>query len=166
MNTLTRRLLATSAALLLAGATATAMARGPGGCDAGPEGPRAEQMQQRMANRMAQREAQLKTALKLTADQETAWTAFTNAMKPLAMAGKTRPNREDMAQLTTPQRLEKMQAMKAEHDARMTQRIEATKTFYAALTPEQQKVFDAQGPGPGGRSSGHPGHGGPRMPHG
>ncbi|MDT4860280.1 LTXXQ motif family protein [compost metagenome] len=52
--------------------------------------------------------------------------------------------REDWSKLTTPQRLDKMQALRAERDAQMAKRIDATKSFYAALTPEQQKVFDAQ----------------------
>ena len=55
--------------------------------------------------------------------------------------------REDWSQLTTPQRLDKMQALRAERDAAMAKRIEAVKTFYAALTPEQQKVFDTQAHG-------------------
>lgn len=158
MNKLTQRLLAASAAVLLAGASVTAMARGPGGCDEGHSGPRAEKMQQRMADKMAKREADLKAALKLTAAQEAAWGNFTSAMKPPAMNGKNRPSREEMAKLTTPQRMDKMQAMKAERDAHMAQRMEATKAFYAALTPEQQKVFDEQAHGKGGR--GDRGHGG------
>jgi len=161
MNTLTQRLLATSAAFLLATASATAMARGPGDCDGDHNGPRSEKMHQRMGERMAKREAELKTALKLTAAQEAAWGTFTSAMKPPAFDNKNRPNREDMAKLTTPQRIEKMQALKAEHDAHMTKRLEATKAFYNTLTPEQQKVFDAQTHGMGP----HPGHPGDRGDH-
>ncbi len=37
-----------------------------------------------------------------------------------------------------------MQARQAERSARFAKRAEATKTFYAALTPEQQKTFDAE----------------------
>ena len=48
--------------------------------------------------------------------------------------------------LTTPQRLDR----EAEHLARATEafkvRAAATKTFYAALSPSQQKAFDAIGP--------------------
>lgn len=167
MNKLTQRFLATSAALLLAGASVSAIARGPGGCEeghGGHGGPHAEKMQQRMTEQMVKRQADLKAALKLTAGQETAWNAFTAAMKPPAMDGKTLPNREEMAKLTTPQRLEKMQALKAERDARITQRMEATKAFYATLTPEQQKVFDEQAHA-GGRH-GDRGHGGRSMQHG
>lgn len=144
MNKLTQRFLAVSAAALLAGASVTAMARGPGDCDERHSGPHTEKMQQRMADRLAKREADLKAALKLTAAQEAAWSNFTSAMKPPAMDSKNRPSREEMAKLTTPQRMDKMQAIKAERDAHMAQRMEATKAFYAILTPEQQKVFDQQ----------------------
>ena len=43
----------------------------------------------------------------------------------------------------------------------MHQRTEATRGFYASLTPEQQKTFDAQtlpGFGPGGMHGGMHGH--------
>ncbi|MDO8320715.1 Spy/CpxP family protein refolding chaperone, partial [Rhodoferax sp.] len=43
---------------------------------------------------------------------------------------------------------DKMKELRAQHMGEMTaamdKRAEATKTFYAVLTPEQQKVFDAQ----------------------
>jgi len=157
MNKLTQRFLAASAAVLLASASVTAMARGHGDHGEGHSGPRAEKMQQHMADKMAKRQADLKAALKLTAAQEAAWGNFTSAIKPPAMAGKNHPNREEMTKLTTPQRLEKMQSMKAERDTHMAQRIEATKAFYAALTPEQQKVFDAQAHGKGGHGHGDKG---------
>jgi Spy/CpxP family protein refolding chaperone len=54
----------------------------------------------------------------------------------------------------------------AEMNAAMDKRGEATKAFYAALTPEQQKTFDAEhrkhGPRGGHEGRGGPGHqGGP-----
>jgi Spy/CpxP family protein refolding chaperone len=57
-----------------------------------------------------------------------------------------------------------MQALKAERDSHMTKVMEATKTFYSALTPEQQKVFDEQGSrshrgGKGGMFGSHGHHG-------
>ena len=48
------------------------------------------------------------------------------------------------AKLTTPERIDKMQAHKAERDADMSQRAEATKAFYAQLSAEQKKVFDTE----------------------
>lgn len=97
--------------------------------------------QQRQAY-MAERMAQLKAQLKLTAAQEPAWTAFTAAMQPGER--KARLDHADMDKLTTPERIDRMRAMRAQHAAEADRRGEATKAFYAALTPEQQKTFDAQ----------------------
>jgi protein CpxP len=170
MNTLTQRLLIAASAALLAGASTLAMARG--GNDCGPmggmgadmpNGPRAEKMHARMGEQMAKRQADLKAKLQLSAEQEGAWISFTAAMTPPNMANMPRMNPAEMQALTTPQRMEKMQAMKAERDAQMSKRMEATKAFYAALTPEQQKVFDAQTMR--GMHGGQGGHhrGGPRQ---
>ena len=46
--------------------------------------------------------------------------------------------------MTTPERLDQMQAMKAMRDARMQQRAEATKVFYAILSADQKQVFDQE----------------------
>jgi len=122
------------------------------------QGQRAEMMQQRMTQKMEQRQATLKTNLKLTAEQEPAWQAFVQAMKPPARPA--RPNPSELDAMTTPQRLEKMKAMKAERDAHMNQRIQAIQTFYSVLTPDQQKVFDTQRPmRPHHREDGHRMHG-------
>lgn len=163
MNKLTQRLLLAASAALLVGASTVALARG--GNDCGPmggmggdmpNGARAEKMQARMGEHFAKRQADLKAKLKLTAEQEGAWTAFTTAMTPPNMASMPRVSPAEMQALTTPQRMEKMQAMKVERDAQMGKRMEATKTFYAVLTPEQQKVFDAQTMH--GMHGGHGGH--------
>lgn len=94
------------------------------------------------AEHHAQRLAALKGQLKLTATQEPAWTAFTAAMQPGERPARL--DRQDMDKLTTPERIDRMRAMRAQHAAEADRRGEATKTFYAALTPEQQKTFDAQ----------------------
>lgn len=99
--------------------------------------------QKRMAAKMAERQNKLKQTLQITAAQEPAWNAFVASMAPPAQ-GMQRPSRDEMEKLTTPQRLERMQAMKAQHDQHMAARVEATKRFYSALTPEQQKRFDAE----------------------
>jgi hypothetical protein len=140
-------LAATTALALLAGAPA--MAHKPGASD----GPRHE----RMVQHMAERQAQLKAALKLTPAQEAAWARYTSAHQRPKQA--SRPDREAWAQLTTPQRLDQMQAHKAERDAHMTQRMDATRALYAALDAEQQKVFDSQAPmaGKGGKHRGERG---------
>jgi len=122
------------------------------------------QRMERMKEHRAKRLAALKDKLKLTSAQEGAWSSFTEASQP--PAGAARPQRMDRAEfakLTTPQRLEHMQARQAERSARFAKRAEATKTFYAALTPEQQKTFDAEtakfaGHGHRFHRGGHEGH--------
>lgn len=99
--------------------------------------------QAKMQQRRAERQAHLKTMLSITAEQEPAWNAFVARTAPEPRADH-RGERQAMAQLTTPERLDKMQARQAERTAAMTSRIDATRRFYSALTPDQQKRFDAQ----------------------
>jgi hypothetical protein len=105
---------------------------------------RAQRMERMQAKR-AQRLAELKQKLKLDASQEGAWNNFTAAQqRPARAAGQARIDRAEFAKLTTPQRLEHMQARQAERSTRFAQRVEATRSFYATLTPAQQKTFDAE----------------------
>lgn len=101
----------------------------------------------RMQAWMDKRQAELKAQLQLTPAQEGAWTAYTAAMKPAADRQAKHAERAEIAKLPTPERIDKMKALRARHmneiNAAMDQRGDATKAFYAALTPEQQKVFDA-----------------------
>lgn len=110
-------------------------------------------MQERMAERMARRQAALKQKLQLAPTQESAWTAYTSAMKPPARM--QRPDRAEFAKLTTPERIDRLRAIHAARSAEMDKRADATKTFYAALTAEQKKVFDEQSLH---RRGGHRGH--------
>jgi len=99
---------------------------------------------------MAKRQTELKTKLKIAPTQESAWTSFTAAMQPPAGMGQrpTAEQRADFDKLTTPQRIDKMREMRTQRmsarNAAMEKRGEATKAFYAALTPEQQKTFDSE----------------------
>lgn len=129
---------------------AGAEARKPGG----------DHRERRQAH-MAQRAAALKAQLKLTPAQEPAWATFTAAMQPGERQAHL--DRKDMQALTTPERIDRMRAMRAQHAAEADRRGEATKAFYATLTPEQQKTFDAQSHRMGPR--GEHGHGKPG-PHG
>lgn len=100
--------------------------------------------EQRQA-RMAQRAEAFKQKLQITPAQESAWTNFQASMQ----AGKGEPrqprmNRQEMQNLTAPERVDRMRAMHQERAAEMDRRGEAVKTFYAALSPEQQKVFDQE----------------------
>ena len=117
---------------------------------------------------MAKHIEALKAKLKITAAQESAWTTFTAAMKPPEKMDHKRPDRAEMEKLTTPERIEKMREMRKQHmgdmQAAMDKRDDAIKTFYAVLTPEQQKVFDAEHARMGmhhGQKPGMHGNGGP-----
>ena len=103
---------------------------------------------------MAKRMGELKAKLRITASQEGAWTTFTTAMQPAARTWE-RPSpeqraeqRAEYAKMTTPERIDKMRAMRTQRmtdmTAAMDKRADATKAFYAALSPEQQKTFDAE----------------------
>lgn len=155
------------AGLMATGASALAQGTPPAGQNTGP---RSEHMGKhdpaKMQAMMARHQADLKVKLKLTPAQEGAWTAYTTAMQPPAGLHQ-RPSdaqRAEMDKLTTPERIDKMRAMRAERmtqmNAEMDKRGNATKTFYAALTPEQQKVFDAEHQKRGGQRAHGEGRGG------
>ena len=155
------------AGLMVAGASAMAQVTPPA---AQGSGPRSEHMGNhdtaKMQGLMARHQADLKVKLKLTSAQEGAWTAYTTAMQPPAGLQQRHSDaqRAEMDKLTTPERIDKMRALRAERmtqmNAVMDKRGDATKAFYAALTPEQQKVFDAEQKKRDARGE-HGHHGGP-----
>ncbi len=122
---------------------------------------RAHKPGERDAQRHQHRMDKLKQSLKLSQDQGQAWAAFEGAMQPGTM---TRPDHEAMSKMTTPERLEVMTQMKTQHSAQMQKRLDATRAFYAALTPEQQKTFD-QETAQMMRGANHQGHHGERHGH-
>ena len=102
-----------------------------------------ERIQQRMQEHMQRRMESLKRILQITPNQEGAWGAWTAAMRPAQpMRAMQRHDREEFARLTTPERIDRLRQMRARRDAEMDRRAEATKVFYAQLTPPQQKAFD------------------------
>jgi Spy/CpxP family protein refolding chaperone len=106
--------------------------------------------------------ADTKAKLKITAAQEAAWNTFADSMKPSPEMKAPRPDHTELDKLPTPERIDAMRAMHKSHmasmEAAMDKRGEATKTFYAVLSPEQKKVFDAE--------FAHTGHGGGHGMHG
>lgn len=115
-----------------------------------------------MQARMARHQAELKARLALTSDQESAWTAYTASMQaPVRGARPTPEQRAEFDKLTTPERIDKMRALRTQRMAEMTaamdKRGDATKSFYATLNADQKKVFDSQRMGRGsmGHGSGH-----------
>jgi hypothetical protein len=91
---------------------------------------------------MAERMEFFKFKLKVTPAQEGPWNAWTAAMKPPA-AGPQRPDRAELERLSTPERLDRMRAVRTARQAEMDKRMDATKTFYTALDADQKKTFDA-----------------------
>ena len=84
---------------------------------------------------------EMKVYLQLQASQEAAWQSFAGVMKtPIKRPAPPAPS--ELEKLSTPERIDKMMAQKTERDAEITKRMNASKTFYASLTPAQQKVFD------------------------
>jgi protein CpxP len=96
--------------------------------------------------RRAARLSELKEKLKLTPEQQAAWDAFASASQPgLPHAGADRQAmRGEFEKMNTPQRLDRMLAMSDARRARLLERSQTIKAFYAQLSPEQQAVFDAE----------------------
>ena len=122
-----------------------------------------------MQRREARRLQALHDVLEIRADQESAFQAFAAALQPQhsEQPPETTPPQQDMGALTTPERLDRMARMMADHEARRRARFDrvsgAVRTLYAALSPEQKRAFDAlpalMGPGFGlGGHMGHDGH--------
>lgn len=142
-----RRQLFVAAALLAAGTLAHAQLPAAGETS----GPAAGRMRHRHpegkrrfshdAERHARRQQAFKDELKLSEAQQPAWERYQQAMQPQAGAG-ARQQPEDLSGLSTPERLDRMQARQAERQQRMEQRMQAVRDFYVELTPEQQKIFD------------------------
>ncbi len=140
-----------------------------------------ERMQTHRQERATQRLAALKAKLKITTAQEGAWTTFSTAMKPPSnAAGGMMGMRHDpklkaeMDKLTTPERIDKMRALRQQRmtamNAEMDKRADATKAFYGTLSSEQKAVFDAVamqgGHGRYGGKGEHGGMGGEQQGHG
>lgn len=114
---------------------------------------KAKRLEQRAA-----RQAKLAETLKLTPAQQPVWQAFVASSAPQGERAGQRLSKEQRAALTAPQRLERRIAMQKARTARMEARLSALNSLYAALTPEQRKVFDEQAQHHrGGRH--HGGHG-------
>jgi hypothetical protein len=98
---------------------------------------RLAEMRQKFAEHHAERATLMHDALGIQPNQEGAWKAFQDSM---VRPAPPKPRAEN---LTTPQRLDEQLARVNERAAEAKKHIEATKRLYAALTPTQQKSFDA-----------------------
>lgn len=133
-----------------------AHAQQPGAGNAPAAGNHHERSPEKMLERMEKRQAELRAKLNLNANQDTAWKAYVARMRPADMS--QRPSRSEMETLSVPERMEKRLAFMKQAEQRMTERLAATRDFYAVLSPEQQKIFNDEFKGHGR----HRHHGGPR----
>lgn len=151
------------AALMLGGLGLAAVAQTPPSPPAGWPGRLAQERMEphdpaRMQQRRAQKMARLKETLQITPAQEGSWTAWTASLQP--PANWKRPDRAEFERLTTPERIDRMRAIRAERNSMMDTRADATKVFYATLNPIQMRVFDLESARRG--KGGHGGHEGGR----
>ncbi|QNA87621.1 Spy/CpxP family protein refolding chaperone [Massilia sp. Dwa41.01b] len=125
---------------------------------------RAAHKAERQAKRVERREqrvARLRAELKLTPQQEPAFSAFVAAGKPAQRAdARVGGERGKLAALPAPQRLQQHIERQKQRTARMEARLAALNNLYAVLTPEQKQVLDSKATRFGGRHHGHRGHGG------
>lgn len=149
-----------SAVLLAGGAATASLAQQP----SRPEAPRGEMRPRLSPEQRAERRAEhLRAMLQLRPEQEPALRAFLAAsQRSPADRERMRGQRHEMAQMTTPERLDRMAERMRQRQARFEQYAAATKRFYAQLSPAQQKAFDTMAPRgrmKGGHRGGHGGWG-------
>jgi hypothetical protein len=130
------------AGVVVAALSSSVYARGGEDCGFGEHGPMMGKQTERMQQKHEKQLVKLHDTLKLSAQQEVAWNTFKASHIPPNKSA--RPDAAEMQKLNTPQRLEKgIERMRA-LEAKMTAHLTALKEFYATLTPEQQKLFDAK----------------------
>jgi len=81
----------------------------------------------------------LHDALKLSANQESAWTVFSNKMKPV---GIDQVAHQDWHNMSTPDRFDHMLEMMKAHEKTMAEHAATVRTFYDTLSADQKKIFD------------------------
>jgi len=159
-NPMQRHLMLALAPAALALATvAVAQPATPPSAPHGHHGPPTAEMKAHHEAMRKQHAEDLKIVLRLRPDQEAALTAFLATHEPRTFERRL----PAPGALTTPQRLDEMAKVEDEMAAHHKAARDALAKFYAALSPDQQKVFDALH-----RLKGHGGPGGGRrvMLHG
>jgi Spy/CpxP family protein refolding chaperone len=133
--------------------------------DAMHHGDRAAMREQWRKAHQERRARFLHDVLNIRPDQEAALQAFLADTQRQPHEHKDWAQRDGQAAapMTTPQRLDQMAAMmakrSAERQAAFQRRADAVKRFYAVLSPEQKRAFDALHER--GCMDGHGHHGGP-----
>ncbi|MBT9582436.1 Spy/CpxP family protein refolding chaperone [bacterium] len=99
----------------------------------------------RMAELHRQHWQKLHEKLCLKPEQEAAWQVFVERSQPVPPPPPPDPaEREQMMQLKTPQRVERILERMRAHHAKMEENLAAVQEFYAKLSPEQQEVMDQE----------------------
>src|SRR5688500_13645348 len=114
MSNVRRSLITATAATLFslsAGAVVAHAPATPAAPGAQSQGPHRMDPAKRQAH-FDRRMGELKQKLQIMPGQETAWSTYVDAMKPQPRGA--RPDREELARLTTPQRIDQMRAMQQE----------------------------------------------------
>lgn len=149
MRHFAKRIFLIASATAVLGAAAHAQMPASGESPAAPQTasqPQKGKFRGQPSQRHAQRLDELKTQLKITPAQESAWSQFAQTMQPPAPpaegAQKDRPQRPDFQRMNTLERLQFMQARRAEHEKRISARESAIQQLYTQLSPEQRQVFD------------------------
>jgi hypothetical protein len=95
---------------------------------------------QHIQERRLHMQARLKEALKLGPEQEASWQEFIHATQP--KVPNMHHDKEAMALMSVPERMEKRLAMAEHRLAVKRQHLQAFKTFYASLSVDQQRVME------------------------
>lgn len=93
-----------------------------------------------------ERLAAQKSALKITPDQESAWTAYADVVKKQSEAARAQHEAfSKSAPASSAERLELQSKFMKERVAQFDALSAAYKNLYSALTPEQRKIADQRG---------------------
>ncbi|MGE0099073.1 MAG: Spy/CpxP family protein refolding chaperone [Hydrogenophaga sp.] len=129
---------------------------GPMGHGPGSSGPGARFAHPEMSSYADQRIGDLKNELKITAAQESAWTAFASKAKEQAQTMQARRAKMQESAGPTPDRMAQRAEFMKQRMVSMESMNAAMKDLYAVLTPEQKALADQRFGGAGT----------PRMPFG
>jgi Spy/CpxP family protein refolding chaperone len=110
---------------------------------------RAECMHAQMDKMQEKRLEKLHDHLKITAEQEPAWKSFVDGMKKMRPGmmhdgmAMHHDEKDGAAIPSAPELITRHLAMLKQQEARLTEFAPVLTAFYAQLTPEQKKMFDA-----------------------
>lgn len=98
-----------------------------------------------------QQQPDLHAMLHIRPDQEAAWSAFRAASQPQPSEIQAMQGAQTLAPLSTPRRLDRIEAMLNTQLTVFHRQATATRALYATLTPDQKRTFDQVTAPPQGR---------------